>query len=440
MKKYAAACGISVLLMAGWAGTASAAGCRVALFPFKGPLASEMQDIIVASLPGKCLAVPGSGRGTYTQVAGRLGVGGIIEGRVTRDRVWHLRLWVRTSGSNGELQRAVWGGRRMRDLLMAVQRGAPSSMREMLSGAIGAGGPLPGPVVTVAPTDGAAAAAPSSSGESSSGSGPPSAPEEPPARSRAARPASAENEEPPGRTADVSASGSSTRRSMLEMSVGPRIISRTFTYTDNLSQLPGYTLGSALGVGGDAEAYFTSASRPVDLGAAVAFESSVGAKTQQNGAARDTRMRAYRLGPRIRVPARNFLFALGADYGQHEFAIDIESDTIVPNVRYTFVRPSLGMRVETGGNLSLSLNAAYLNILSVAGLNDKTRFPRITAVGAEVEAAVGYAIDENLEIRVLADLRHYAQDMHVAPGDPYIAGGALDEHFGGSVVITYRLR
>jgi hypothetical protein len=426
MKKYAAACGIGLLFAAGWAGTASAAACRVAVFPFKGQLAAEMQDIIVASLPGKCLAVPGSGRGSYPEVSKRLGVGGIVEGRITKDRLWHLRLWVRTNGDSGELQRAVWGGRRMRDLIVAVQRGAPTSMREMLRGALYGEMALPGagPVATAAPEGGSSE--PSGSGGAESKS------------TGRSRPAAAESEDPPG----VSKSGGdSSRPSMLEMSVGPRVISRTFTYTDNLSGLPGYTLGSALAVAASAEFYPTAGSgRTVDVGAAGWFESTVGAKTAQNGAARDTRQRAYYLGGRVRIPARNFLFALGADYGQHEFAIDADSETVIPNVRYSFVRPSLAMRVETGGNLSLGITAAYLNILSVAGLNDRSRFPRITAVGAEVDAFVGYAIDEKLELRVVADLRHYATDMHVAVGDPYIAGGALDEHFGGSVLITYRLR
>jgi hypothetical protein len=427
MKKYAAACGIGFLFAAGWAGTASAVTCRVAVFPFKGQLAAEMQDIIVASLPGKCLAVPGSGRGSYPEVSKRLGVGGIVEGRVTKDRLWHLRLWVRTNGDSGQLQRAVWGGRRMRDLIVAVQRGAPTSMREMLRGALYGDMALPNAPVASGEKDSSS----SSSGESSGGGGGGS---ESSGRSRAA---SAESEDPPG----VSKSAEPGTRSMLEMSVGPRVVSRTFTYTDNLSGLPGYTLGSALAVTAGGEFYPTAGSnRSVDIGAAGWFESTVGAKTAQNGAARDTRERAYYVGGRIRIPARNFLFALGADYGQHEFAIDADSDTIVPNVRYTFVRPSLAMRVETGASLSLGLTAAYLNILSVAGLNDRSRFPRITAVGAEVDAFVGYAIDDKLELRVVADLRHYATDMHVTVGDPYIAGGALDEHFGGSVLITYRLR
>jgi hypothetical protein len=226
---------------------------------------------------------------------------------------------------------------------------------------------------------------------------------------------------------------------VFEMSLGPTVISRTFTYTDNLSGLPGYNLGGALAVSADAELY-PAASTGTDIGLAARFESSVGAKTNSGGLPRDTRMRTYRIGGRLRMPIRSVLVTAGGDYGEHRFEVDVDSAMMAPNVRYSFVRPSVGMRIDALERLSLGVDAAYLHILSVGGMNDKTRFPRITAVGAEFDAYLGYTIDQSLEVRLLADLRHYAQTMHVTPGDPLIAGGALDEHFGGSLLLTYRLR
>jgi hypothetical protein len=69
------------------------------------------------------------------------------------------------------------------------------------------------------------------------------------------------------------------------------------------------------------------------------------------------------------------------------------------------------------------------------GQND--RFPRDSAVGAEVAAGIGYTVDRSFDVRLGADLRHYAHSMHVQPGDPLIVGGALDEHFGVTLLVSY---
>jgi hypothetical protein len=86
------------------------------------------------------------------------------------------------------------------------------------------------------------------------------------------------------------------------------------------------------------------------------------------------------------------------------------------------------------------VTAAYLHVLSVGDLGDSDRFPRMTAKGAEVNVMVGMELDRDFELRLVADLRHYAHSMNVKQGDPLIVGGAVDEHFGASLLINYRLR
>ena len=98
------------------------------------------------------------------------------------------------------------------------------------------------------------------------------------------------------------------------------------------------------------------------------------------------------------------------------------------------------MRAEAGGGLSLNLTLAYLNVLSVGELGQDDRFPRDTVVGAEVGAGIGYTVDENFELHFVADLRHYAHSMNVRPGDKYLVGGALDEHFGVALLVSYHAR
>jgi hypothetical protein len=438
MTKRAAAYGVVFLCLAGSTSPARAA-CRVAFLPFLGPGASDLQVAIVASLPPGCVAVAGrrgAGPGSSVDLSRELGVGAFVDGHVWRARVWHLKIWVRPVGEGA--RQALWSGRRFRDLVTTVQRAGRPALRQML---LDGAGNLP----QAPPASGAVARAGGDSSEGSKGEAAARS-EEGSADSKAA--AASKGAAESGGSDDKGSEGPAiaerapapSNRPILEMSVGPWMLSRTFTYTDNLSNLPGYTLAGTLGVAGEGEIYpTTSASQKVDLGVAGHFDSAVGAKTNSaDGTRRDTKMLAYRIGGRIRVPARSFLFALGLDYGRHQFIID--ADNRAPNVNYSFVRPSVRMRIETTSKLSLTLTGAYLDILQIGGLNDQSRFPRITAQGAEFDASVGYEIDDSLEVRLTIDLRHYAQTMHVNPGDPYIAGGALDEHFGGGLMIAYRIR
>jgi hypothetical protein len=152
-----------------------------------------------------------------------------------------------------------------------------------------------------------------------------------------------------------------------------------------------------------------------------------------------TRTSSYRLGPRYQARDGNFVVTVGADYAEQKFELDV-AEAVPPNVDYTLLRPSLGARMEVTSGVSLGLEAAYLHILSVGGLGDDNRFPRMSSVGAEVGAMVGYALDSDFEVRLTADLRHYAHNMHARPGDAYVVGGAVDEHFGASLLLNYRIR
>ena len=132
---------------------------------------------------------------------------------------------------------------------------------------------------------------------------------------------------------------------------------------------------------------------------------------------------------------------LGADYAQHYFNLTVDN-ALPPNVNYSAVRPSLTGRVAMGPKLTLSITAAYLHILSVGQLGTEDRFPRITSLGAEAGAMLSYQLDNELELGVGADLRHYAHAMNVQQGERQerLVGGALDEHFGATMLLTYRLR
>jgi hypothetical protein len=232
---------------------------------------------------------------------------------------------------------------------------------------------------------------------------------------------------------------------MWAFSLGPRVVSRAFVFTDNFAGLPGYNLPGAPALAGEVEffpAAHMSGTLARNVGFAAFYETSIGAKTTTaDGSSGATLSRAYRLGARYRVPIASSAVLLGADYAQHYFNLTVDN-ALPPNVNYSAVRPSITGRVAMGPKLTLGITAAYLHILSVGQLGAGDRFPNITSLGAEASAMLSYQLDNELELGVGADLRHYAHAMNVQAGDRQdrLVGGALDEHFGATMLLTYRLR
>jgi hypothetical protein len=432
---------IGALLLAA---PASAAPRRVAVVPFEGMGAAQIQTVVGASLQGQYTVIIGDvvarlyqstrdrSPAMYAALARRLKVSAIVEGRLAHDDRWRLRVAVH-QGTGQVAGTIAWSGGRIRELATNVARGIPYWLQSTLDGG-SAAPPPPRPRDDEAPVASRDEPAPRNSRAA-----------EPEARSDA----DADADHKPARKSDsdepsVAAAAPALVQPIWELSAGPRILARTFTYTDNLSGLPGYTLQGALAVAGDGELYPTAGSAGSNgrnFGFAGHFETSLNAKTTgRDGAQLSTKFLAWYAGGRYRIPVGNFVATLGVDYGEHRFQIG-DDDTLVPNVRYTFVRPSLRGRFDTSAGFSLLLTAAYLNILSVGSMNNPDKFPRVTAVGAEVEAAIAYALDRQFELQLVGDLRHYAHNMHVRPGDTTpIVGGALDEHFGAALLLSYRLR
>ena len=438
---------------------------RLAVLPFQGPGAEELEKALLGALPKNVGLVPlvqvdralekAGGKlpmssGEYMNLASRVRASAVLAGRTSNGGPWRLRLAVREGGTGAPMAGVDITGRTKTELLANVRRQVPRSLRNLMQPApVVPAQPEPAPVVQPEPPPppapdlrAVAMAAPAKSKS----------------KARAARPAEEEQESaqadpepeaeelPPPRTeARVAARAARpTQESpLLELSVGPRVLSRAFIYTDNVSGLPGYTLPAALGLFAEAEFYPAARSKsPVrNFGVAGLWEASMGATTtgRDGTGAHTTRSKSYRMGLRYRLQSPNFLMMFGGDYGEHQFDLAIK-DAIAPNVVYSLLRPSVSGRAQLGSGLSLGVTAAYLHVLSVGKMGDPNRFPRVRAKGAEVGALLGYALDKDFEVRLVADLRHYAHHMHAKAGDPLVVGGAVDEHFGAALLISYRMR
>ena len=454
---------------------ARAAKPRVAILPFAGPAGEDVENPIIEVIPrgytlvplelvdkavrpfGKRLPVTSA---FYMAMARRLAAAVVIDGRTSNDLGWKLRMTVRRAASGTVAGTVDFRGNNRKELEANVRVQAPSWLQTLLDKAVGAA-PAPGepgrapepPRLTAAPRPGEPPRlkppAPSEAGgdgaeragriaqrrgdrRADDGFGPGAGNQEAGLEGEPLEPGNADEgnipEDAPLRW---------------EISVGPRVISRAFVFTDNVAGLPGYSLPGTTGVSGEATFFPAAHSRGSarHFGFSGEWTTSVGAKTLGRDGARSypTRSLSYRLGPRYQMRRSNLALSFGVDYGNHQFQLEV-TETLPPNVDYTFLRPSVATQLDVAAGVSLRLEAAYLHMLSVGGLGDDDRFPRISSVGAEVGAMVGYAIDSDFEVRLSASLRHYAHNMHAKPGDRYIVGGAVDEHFGGGLLITYRIR
>jgi hypothetical protein len=398
----------------------------ILVLPLDGPAARKLDGVVVAAIPTGLakVPVPVAARAdqllrerdpttgedeAYAIVAHRLQAAAVIEGVVSRADEWHLRLSMRRGDDGTAMGGATWSGANEVALAAAIRREVPAWVNTMLAQmrTRAPGIPTEPPPISVQPVS----------------------PRRPAARVRS--PARDPFEDPLRERPQPT----------WELSVGPRVLARTFKYSQNMAGLPGYSLVGAAAIGGELTIYpVTDSTSPMrSLGINGAGLTTVGAKIRTGGIARDTSVRSFRLGPRYRVQREALVFTGGADFGQDSAEIDAPDET-PPNVRYTFLRPSIDGRWEVNPRLSLGLTLAYLHVLSLGPMGSADRFPHDTVLGAEVGAAVGYAVDDNLEVRLCVDLRHFAHAMNFQAGDPYVVGGALDEHVGLALLVAYRSR
>jgi hypothetical protein len=413
------------------------------VLPFTGPpipvvqrALAVCQRVVTQAIPPAYNTVPpadlgrlmAAGRllapGDYAKLASRTESTAIIEGNISVEqrRRWRLRVVVRRAANGMPVGTVTWSGIGSKPLISNLQRNAGQWVTSLLQRTGGptaepAGGGRGGGDVPVAAND----ESDEDSGDSGSSAG--------------------------GDDETTLTSGLGRRRnvpSTWAFSLGPRLVSRAFVFTDNFATLPGYNLPGAPALAGEVEWFPAPRSSGIlkNVGLAGFYETSIGAKTQSSdGSTGTTLARSYRVGGRYRVPVGNAAVLLGADYGQHYFNLQVNNE-LPPNVNYTTVRPSLGGRVPMGSKLVLGLTAAYLHILGVGDLAQADRFPNLTSVGAEAAATVSYHLDTELDLTAGADMRYYAHSMNTQPGAAAnrIVGGAIDAHFGASVMLTYRLR
>ena len=81
----------------------------------------------------------------------------------------------------------------------------------------------------------------------------------------------------------------------------------------------------------------------------------------------------------------------------------------------------------------------YLLIRGAGMITSAQYFPRATAGGINASLGLSYAITPAIGVAATANLRRYFFNMHSAPGDPMVAGGAVDQYPSATLSAVVRL-
>jgi hypothetical protein len=147
-----------------------------------------------------------------------------------------------------------------------------------------------------------------------------------------------------------------------------------------------------------------------------------------------SRYDAFHVGVRARIPVGEHYVSAFSGYAMNRFSISAENSAIkspTPSVDYRSIRSGLGAELRVSDTMSLGLDVAWLNYLSVGDI--ATWFPRTTAAGLEAGLFATYAMTDTIFARAAAAYQRTFFDFNARPGDKYIPGGATDQYLALSL-------
>jgi hypothetical protein len=220
--------------------------------------------------------------------------------------------------------------------------------------------------------------------------------------------------------------------------------SRHFSYVDRLTgTLRPYDLFVAPAVRIAADLYpLSHLNIPVvsGLGVQADYSRAFGLSSEDaSGASVGTSWQAFDVGLRDRVAlGESFLLGVAGGFGDNAFSFDgaITPAEQLPSVDYKFLRAGIDGRYA-GGDLSIRAAFGYRGVLSTGPVG--TLFPRATVGGIDATIGVAKMVAPGIEVSVDLDYARFFYSLLPQPGDPYVAGGALDEMASLSVGLAYLL-
>jgi uncharacterized protein YbjQ (UPF0145 family) len=178
-----------------------------------------------------------------------------------------------------------------------------------------------------------------------------------------------------------------------------------------------------------------------DLGLTGSFSRAVGiSSATKTGTKLDTTWMRIGGGLRARFrPGSNDGPVIGLSGGINFTTFNVEAPGTnladsAPDVTYASLRGGLDARIPFW-RMALLLDAGYDGPLSAGKLYD--RFTGSTVGGVDFGAGLAILIAGGFEARLTGHYTRYFYSFDPVPGDPYVAGGALDELLGLGIGVAY---
>ena len=234
-------------------------------------------------------------------------------------------------------------------------------------------------------------------------------------------------------------------RTEVGVSLSVDVGNRRFKYSDELgSMLRPYKLAIAPMLSFGLEAYPLATSNvPVlrDLGFRGRLSRAFGLdSTTPEGDTIDTSWTRFsgEVRQRLLAPGRHpleFGAFFGADASYFVMSSKSEVQALLPSARTISLRFGLDGRVLLAGRFSAMLEIAYLHVTSPGEIYQHFRDPHV----AGIDGALGFAlaIVPGLEARLNGRYTRYFATFHPEVGDPYVAGGTLDEQLQLGLGVRY---
>jgi TolB-like protein len=270
-------------------------------------------------------------------------------------------------------------------------------------------------------------------------------PATPPETERPPRPDSAVSE---AATPEPVSDEGTRRPPAFHLATGFYLTSRRFAYRDDLfGTLSGYRLGAAPAFGLDAQwypgAHFTDGAL-ANLGLHLRWVRAFGLQSRPSvdtdGSRYDTRFGRIEGGARARLPLEAAELFAELGFGAQRFQVSLpeQSSVTLPNVHYRYARVEAGLGYRLSTALRLDLAGAYLRPFGLGELGSEEWFPRTTGHGVDLRGALALHVAAGLEVRLALELRRMFFAMNPEPGDPWVAGGAVDQVWMAGAELGYR--
>jgi hypothetical protein len=144
----------------------------------------------------------------------------------------------------------------------------------------------------------------------------------------------------------------------------------------------------------------------------------------------------WNAGVGYRFHIKSLRFGLAAAFGEHRFNIDDDMAAmgeLIPDTTYRYLRGGLDALVPLDKRWKLTFAGGYRFLVGTGDLDDAAWFPHSSGAGLDFAAGADLVVTRWLRFYGRVDMRRYFFSMNPEPGDPWIAGGAVDQYLGAAL-------